>query len=162
MTPRSLRSAVLEVGLYYQKGWSADHIARFTFRLNRRRIRAQEATARARKVARQAEARTGGFAYTIGPSGDPRISFADLMAAAEARRANQRLFDRVRDQLSRRLSRNGEHSDVAEPCWICGEPATVWTYVDRDHRVRVTDGYATCAVHFSGASAKEVAQTRAG
>ena len=31
MTPRSLHSAVLEVGLYYEKRWTVDEIARFTF-----------------------------------------------------------------------------------------------------------------------------------
>ena len=30
----------MEVGLFYEKGWSRDRIARFTFRLQRRRLRA--------------------------------------------------------------------------------------------------------------------------
>jgi hypothetical protein len=151
----------MEVGLYYQKGWSTDHISRFTFRLNRRRIRAQEAAARARWAARQVSVQVHGVAYRIGPSGDPHVGFAEVMAAAEERRAHQRLLDRVRAQLSRRLSRSGEDAAVNEPCWICGKPATVWTYVDRDHRVRVTDGYATCAEHFAAESPKQVAETRA-
>ncbi|MGZ8563203.1 MAG: hypothetical protein ACXWWU_06255 [Candidatus Limnocylindria bacterium] len=148
---------MLEVGLHYQKRWSVDRIARFTFRLHRRRLRAQEVAARARWTTRHAQ----GVAYRIGPSGDPHIGFAEVMAAAETRRANQRLLDRVRAQLSRRLSRSNEQAAVNEPCWICGKPATVWSYVDRDHRVRVTDGYATCAEHFAAESPKEVAETRA-
>jgi hypothetical protein len=36
----ALHSAVLEVRLYYEKGWTRDRSARFTFRLNRRRLRA--------------------------------------------------------------------------------------------------------------------------
>lgn len=161
MTPRSLRSAVLEVGLYYQKGWSTDHIARFTFRLHRRRLQAQEAAARARWAARPRTVEAAGIAYQIGPSGAPRVGFAEVVAAAEARRANQRLVDRVRAGLSRRLSRSEKQAGVGEPCWVCGKPATVWAYVDRDHRVRLTDGYATCVEHFSEESSKQVAETRA-
>ena len=149
MTPKTLRSAVLEVGLHYQKRWSVDRIARFTYRLNRRRIRAEEAAARASRAASQAPGQAQGVAFQIGQEGDPRIALAEAMAAAEARKANQRLFDRVRAQLSRRLSRSDEPSAVNEPCWVCGKPATHWTYVDRDHRVRATDGYATCAEHHS-------------
>ncbi len=33
-------SAVLEVRLFYEKGWSRERIARFTFGLQRRRLRA--------------------------------------------------------------------------------------------------------------------------
>ena len=164
MTPRTLRSAMLEVGLHYQKHWSVDRIARFTFRLRRRRIRADEAAARASRAARQAPAQAAaqaeGVAFQIGPEGDPRIALAEAMAATEARNANQRLFDRVRAQLSRRLSRSDEDAAVNEPCWVCGKPATRWTYVDRDHRVRATDGYATCAEHHSE-SLKQVAGTGA-
>ena len=36
----ALHSAVLEVRLFYEKGWSRERIARFTSRLNRRRLRA--------------------------------------------------------------------------------------------------------------------------
>jgi hypothetical protein len=165
MTAKSLRSAVMEVGLYYQKGWSTDHIARFTFRLSRRRLRAQEFAARARWAATPRQVR--GIAYRIGPSGDPRVGFAEVMAAAEARRANSRLLDRVRDRLTRRLSRSHEPGRISGPCWICGKPATLWAYVDDAHRVRLTDGYPTCAQHFSQEAPrqkapKQVAETRAG
>ena len=40
MRRSTLHSAVMEVGLFYEKGWSRDRIARFTFRLQRRRQRA--------------------------------------------------------------------------------------------------------------------------
>ena len=39
MTRSVLRSAILEVGLFYEKGWSAERIAKFTYRLRRRRAR---------------------------------------------------------------------------------------------------------------------------
>ena len=159
MTAKSLRSAVMEVGLHYQKGWSTDHIARFTFRLNRRRLRAQESAARARWAAHPRQVR--GIAYRIGPSGDARVGFADVMAAAEARRAHSRLLDRLRDRLTRRLSRSREPGQISGPCWICGQPATLWAYVDGDHRVKLTDGYPTCAQHFSQEAPMQVAETRA-
>jgi hypothetical protein len=158
MTAKSLHSAVMEVGLYYQKGWSTDHIARFTFRLHRRRLRAQESAARARWAAHPRQAR--GIAYRIGPSGDPRVEFAEVMAAAEARRGNSRLLDRVRDHLTRRLSRSPQPQHVSGPCWICGQPAALWAYVDGDHRVRLTDGYPTCAQHLSQEAPKQEAPTQ--
>jgi hypothetical protein len=158
MKAKSIHSAVMEVGLYYQKGWSADHIARFTFRLNRRRLRAQESAARARWAAHPRQAR--GIAYRIGPSGDPRVGFAEVMAAAEARRANSRLLDRVRERLTRRLARSHGPEAAAGPCWICGKPATLWAYVDGQHRVKLTDGYPTCAEHFSQEAPMPVAETQ--
>lgn len=36
----AIHSAVLEVRLFYEKGWSRERIARFTFGLQRRRLRA--------------------------------------------------------------------------------------------------------------------------
>jgi hypothetical protein len=36
----AIHSAVLEVRLFYEKGWSQERIARFTFGLQRRRLRA--------------------------------------------------------------------------------------------------------------------------
>ena len=162
MTARSLHSAVLEVGLHYQKRWSVDEIARFAFRLKRRRLRAEKATARARRVAHPVPLHPRGVAFQIRPTGDSRHPFAEAVSAADARKANQRLFERVRAQLSRRLSRSEERERVDLPCLVCGRRATGWTYLNRNHfNVRAIDGYPTCAAHRSEESLKQVAGTRA-
>ena len=162
MTPRSLHSAVLEVGLHYQKRWSVDEIARFTFRLKRRRLRAQKATARTLRAARPVPLHPHGVAFQIAAPADRRATFAEAITAADARKANQRLFDRVRAQLSRRLLRSEAKERVDLPCLVCGRPATGWTYLNRNHfNVRATDAYATCAAHRSEESLKQVAGSQA-
>lgn len=163
MTHKAVHSAVLEVGLHYQKGWSVDRIARFTFRLHRRRLRAQEEAARRRRAAGAARLRELPIAYQIGEAGDPGIGYGATVSAAEARTTNQRLFNRVRAQLSKRLSRSAGREGLDLRCSVCDKPATGWTYITRDHDGgRVTDGYATCAAHRSEESLEKVAETRAG
>lgn len=46
MRQAALHSAVLEVRLYYEKGWSRGRIAKFAFGLQRRRLRAIRARQR--------------------------------------------------------------------------------------------------------------------
>ncbi len=165
MRHKALHSAVLEVGLHYQKGWSVDHIAHFTYHLQRRRLRAQEQAIRARRAAaRQREPEQLTVAYQIEePQAEARVGYAVRTSVEEARITNQRLFDRVRAQLSKRLSRSEEIDDLELPCAVCGEQATGWTYINRDHDGhRVTDGYATCAAHRSEESLERVVGTRTG
>lgn len=83
MTRTSLRSAVMEVGLFYQKGWSADRIARFTFRLHRRRLRAQEAIGRAQRTASPFD-RVAAVAYQIEPQRDPWVAYEVTPLKVEA------------------------------------------------------------------------------
>ena len=165
MRHKALHSAVLEVGLYYQKGWSVDHIAHFTYHLQRRRLRTQEQAIRARRAAaRQQEPERLMVAYQIEePQAESRVGYAIRTSIEEARITNQRLIDRVRAQLSKRLSRSEEINDLELPCAVCGEPATGWTYVNRDRNGhRVTDGYATCAAHSSEEAVERLIGTRAG
>jgi hypothetical protein len=159
MTRRSLHSAVLEVGLYYEKRWSVDEIARFTFRLKRRRLRAEKRAARARRAARPIPLRV---AYQIGPAGGRPAAQVPVMTQADARKANQRLLERVRAQLSRRLMRAADRERIDLPCLVCGRPATGWTYLSRHHNnVLATDAYATCGAHRSEESVKQLAGTGA-
>jgi hypothetical protein len=163
MTRKALRSAVLEVGLYYQKGWSVDHIAWFTFRLHRRRLRAREEAARVRRAARAVHAKGLTVPYQIEPHPDRSIGYAISTSTAEARIANDRLFDRLRARLSKRLSGSESRHRLGLPCVACGQPATGWNYVAHDEDgQRVIDGYATCAEHRSEESLETVAATRTG
>lgn len=94
MTSRALHSAVLEVGLFYEKRWSEDRIARFTDRLNRRRLREQKAAARAR--AAQAPAERPMVAYQVEqaqPAAGMAIGIAE--STAETPPAKQRSGKRV-------------------------------------------------------------------
>jgi hypothetical protein len=165
MRHKALRSAILEVGLFYQKGWSVDHIAHFTYQLQRRRLRIEDQAMRARlAAARQQEPERLMVAYQIEePQAESRVGYAIRTSIEEARISNQRLIDRVRAQLSKRLSRPEEISDQELPCAVCGEPAIGWTYVNRDRNGhRVTDGYATCAAHSSEEAVERLIGTRAG
>lgn len=164
MTRRALHSAVLEVGLFFQKGWSVDHIARFTFLLHHRQLRAQKAAARAQMAARGPQPERLPVAYQIHQrQADAQIAYEVAPSRAEARATNQRLVDRVRAQLSKRLSRSERTDGLGLPCSVCGEPATGWTYIHTDHDgQRVIDGFATCAAHRAEESVERVIETRAG
>ncbi len=163
MTRKALHSAILEVGLYYQRGWSVDHIAWFTFRLHRRRLRAREEAARARRAARALQAQGLAVPYGIGSHPEHRVGYVVATSTADARTANERLFDRVRVGLSKRLSRSDARDRLGLPCAACGKPATGWSYVvDFDGDQQVVDGYATCAAHRSEEALETSAGTRTG
>jgi hypothetical protein len=163
MTRKALHSAVLEVGLYFQKGWSVDHIAWFTHRLQRRRQRASDEAARARIAARAIHAQGLTVPYQIEPHPDPSIGYAVSTSTAEARIANERLFDRLRARLSKRLSGSESRHRLGLPCAACGQPATGWNYVAHDEDgQRVIEGYATCAAHRLEESQETLAGTRTG
>jgi hypothetical protein len=89
MTRTSLRSAVMEVGLFYQKGWSVDRIARFTFRLHRRRLRALDAAALARTTALASNGQGPSVAYQIDAEPDPWIGYEVAQPRAEVWAANE-------------------------------------------------------------------------
>ncbi|MDQ2934711.1 MAG: hypothetical protein M3R49_06970 [Chloroflexota bacterium] len=89
MTRTSLRSAVMEVGLFYQKGWSVDRIARFTFRLHHRRLRALDEAARARRSALASNGPGPDVAYQIERDPDPWIGFEVTQPRVEAWTANE-------------------------------------------------------------------------
>ena len=89
MTRTSLRSAVMEVGLFYQKGWSVDRIARFTFRLHRRRVRALDAAAEARTAALASNGHEPTIAYQIEAEPDPWIGYEVAQPRAEVWAANE-------------------------------------------------------------------------
>lgn len=163
MTRKALHSAMLEVGLYFEKGWSADHIARFTFRLHRRRIRAQEEAGRARIAARAPEAERLMVTYPIEkPKAEPRAGYAVTPSKAGARTANALLVERVRAQLSKRLSRSEKREGLGQECSECAEPATGWIHIDRElNGQRVTHWYATCDAHRSPEALEKVAKARA-
>jgi hypothetical protein len=75
MTRTVLRSAVLEVGLFYQKGWSPERIAAFTFRLQRRRRRAAEAAARDGQFGRGQQGEWLAVPFQIEAGPDPWIGY---------------------------------------------------------------------------------------
>lgn len=163
MTRKVLYSAILEVGLYYQKGWSVDHIAWFTFRLHRRRLRAREEAARARRAARAPRAEGLAVPYAIESHPEPRVGYVVTTSTAEAKTANERLLDRLRVGLSKRLSRSDARDPLGLPCAACGKPATGWSYVvDGDGGQQVVDRYATCAAHRSDEALETSAGTRTG
>ncbi len=97
MTRRTLHSAVLEVGLFYEKRWPKDRIAWFTQHLTRRRLREQAAAARAQKAA------------AAPPSAQlqPAAGIAFPISSRDA------LVDQVRADLSRTLS-DAERADAQE------------------------------------------------
>ena len=162
MKRKALRSAVLEVGLYYQKGWSVDRIAWFTFHLHRRRLRAREEAARIRRDARAGRGQGLTVPYQIEPHPDRSIAYSVPISRAEAV-ANERLFDRLRARLSKRLSGSEERNRLGLPCAACGEPATGWNYVAHDEGgQRVIEGYAACAAHRTEESVEISAGTRTG
>lgn len=101
MTRRALRSAVLEVGLFYEKGWPADRIAWFAQHLARRRLREQAAAARAQKTAQAPQAEQPMVAFGISPS------------SADTRTETERLVDRVRADLSKSIS-DDEQTDAMD------------------------------------------------
>ena len=172
MMHKALRSAVLEVGLYYQKGWSVDHIAWFTHRLQRRRQRARDEAARGRRAARALAAAKLPVPYQIELHPDRAVAFpVATPTTAEAKTANERLFGRLRARLSRRASgsaarsadRSAPRSLLGLPCVTCGRPAIGWNYVAHDvGGQRVIDGFATCAEHRSEDSVETLAGTRTG
>ena len=147
MTRKALHSALLEVGLFYQRGWSQDRIAWFAHRLRRRRIRAEDAVARARKAAEQ---RTVVF------------EIPEEATSPAGATANERLVARVRAGLSRQLAADARTA-MGFVCAVCGEPATGWTRIEgfADGR-RVTDGYATCLAHRSREAVEQLLITRTG
>ena len=75
MARSALHSAVLEVGLFYEKGWSPERIARFTSRLQRRRRRAEEAAARADRAARRLDGEWLAVPFLIEAGPDPWVGF---------------------------------------------------------------------------------------
>jgi hypothetical protein len=89
MTRTSLRSAVMEVGLFYEKGWSVDRIARFTFRLHRRRLRALDEAAHARRAALASNGQGPSVAYQIEPEPDSRIGYDVTQPRAQVWAANE-------------------------------------------------------------------------
>jgi hypothetical protein len=163
MKRKALHSAVMEVGLYFQKGWSVDHIAWFTHRLQRRRQRARDEAARARRAARALAAQGLGLPFQIELHPDRAIAYAVAPATTGPRTANERLFDRLRARLSRRLSGSEARNHLGLPCVTCGRPAVGWNYVAHDEDgQRVIDGYATCAEHRSEESVETLAGTQTG
>jgi hypothetical protein len=163
MMHKALRSAVMEVGLYYQKGWSVDHIAWFTHRLQRRRQRARDEAARARRAVRALAAQGLAVPYQIGLHPDRTIAYAVAAATTGPRTANERLFDRLRARLSRRLSGSEARSHLGLPCAACGKPAVGLNYVAHDEDgQQIIDGYATCADHRSEESVETLAGTQTG
>ena len=164
MMHKALRSAVLEVGLYYQKGWSVDHIAWFTHRLQRRRQRARDEAARARRAARALAAQGLAVPYQIELHPDRATAYAVAPATTGPRTASERrLFDRLRARLSRRSSGSQARNHLGLPCATCGQPAVGWNYVAHDENgLRVIDGYATCATHRTEEPAETLAGTRTG
>ena len=84
MTRTALRSAVLEVGLFYEKGWSPERIARFTFRLQRRRRRAEEAAARADQAAHRLDGEWLAVPFLIEAGPDPWVGFDVTPSEGEA------------------------------------------------------------------------------
>ncbi len=89
MTRTSLRSALMEVGLFYEKGWSVDRIARFMFRLQRRRLRALDAAAHARTDAFPPNGHGPDVAYRIEPDPDPWIGYEVTQPKVGAWAANE-------------------------------------------------------------------------
>lgn len=75
MTRTVLHSAVLEVGLFYQKGWSTERIATFTFRLRRRRRRATEAAAHRGQDGRGRAGEWLAVPFLIGAGPDPWVAY---------------------------------------------------------------------------------------
>jgi len=148
MTRKTLHSALLEVGLYFEKGWSVDRIARFTYRLRRRRIHADDPAERTSMVAPglQNEQRTVGFAIEQTPV-DSRVAIN---------------VARVRAGLSRRIAAD-QRSAMGFACAVCGEPATGWTRIDSIADGKpVIDGYATCLAHRSPEAVEQLLVTRSG
>ncbi len=163
MTQRALHSAVMEVGLYYQKGWTVDHISWFTFHLQRRRLRAREKAARTRWAARASHGQALAVPYQIESHPDRSVAYAVSASMAGARTANERLFDRVRARLGRRQSRPAAIERLGLPCSECGQPAVGWNYAVHDvDGERVIDGYATCAAHRSNEALEPMAASRTG
>lgn len=164
MTRKALHSALLEVGLYFEKGWSVDRIARFTYRLRRRRIHADDPAERTSMVAPglQNEQRTVGYAIEQTPV-DSRVAInvAPSRTTTDPTE-DERLVARVRAGLSRRIAAD-QRSAMGFACAVCGEPATGWTRIDSIADGKpVIDGYATCLAHRSPEAVEQLLVTRSG
>jgi hypothetical protein len=117
MTRTALRSAVLEVGLFYEKGWSPERIARFTFRLQRRRRRAAEAAAHRGHNGNGREAEWLAVPFLIGAGPDPWVAYDVAPTNGEGVTLGPRdevLAGRQPDDSGRRVESNADrHSGTS-------------------------------------------------